>query len=131
MIATIMLQIFSPVTPVEPMRSKMKPPTSAPTIPSAMLSQNPCPCLSTILLPMNPAIRPNMIQLMIPMDYLPLYDVTIGRRRARVPTWSLHVVDDKPSLTFPVEGASRSQRCPFDTIEPTCTEHKQSLIELG
>jgi len=38
-----------------------------------------------ILLPMNPAIRPNMIQLMIPMDYLPLRDVTIKRWRVQRP----------------------------------------------
>src|SRR6516225_4653896 len=95
MIATIMLQMFSPVTPVEPIRSKIKPPTKAPTIPSAMLSQKPCPCLSTILLPMKPAIRPNMIQLMIPMDYLPSRDVTMERAGRANPTWSFQLVDDE------------------------------------
>src|SRR5215472_14535761 len=59
--------IFRPVTPDAPNRSNRNPPTKAPTIPSAMSSQKPWPCLLTILLPMNPAIRPSIIQLMMPM----------------------------------------------------------------
>ena len=31
------------------------------------IDQKPCPCLFTILLPINPAIRPSMIQLMMPI----------------------------------------------------------------
>ena len=62
-----MLYIFRPVTPDAPNRSNRNPPTKAPTIPSAMSSQKPWPCLLTILLPMNPAIRPSIIQLMMPM----------------------------------------------------------------
>src|SRR5215471_14998641 len=59
--------MFRPVTPDAPNRSNRNPPTKAPTIPSAMSSQKPWPCLLTILLPMNPAIRPSIIQLMMPM----------------------------------------------------------------
>src|SRR5208283_1906916 len=62
--------MFKPVTPDAPNRSNRNPPTRAPTIPSAMLSQKPWPCLSTILLPINPAIRPSMIQLRMPI-FLP------------------------------------------------------------
>jgi hypothetical protein len=38
-------------------RLNSTPPTIAPTTPSAMSSIKPCPCLLTILLPMNPAMR--------------------------------------------------------------------------
>jgi hypothetical protein len=54
------------VTLDAPNKSNRNPPTSAPTIPSAMLSQKPWPCPSTILLPINPAIRPSMIHETIP-----------------------------------------------------------------
>jgi hypothetical protein len=44
-----------------------KPPTIAPTMPRTMSRKKPSPVLLTILLPMNPAIRPSMIQPMIDM----------------------------------------------------------------
>src|SRR5262249_9938706 len=53
-----MLQMFRPVMPVAPKESNRKPPTRAPIIPSAMLSQKPWPSALTILLPIKPAIRP-------------------------------------------------------------------------
>src|SRR6516164_742781 len=81
-----MLYRLKPVTPDAPKRSNRKPPTKAPTIPSAMLSQKPWPCLSTILLPIKPAIRPSMIQLMMPMSSSFLNPDTHNSNRQR--SWS-------------------------------------------
>jgi hypothetical protein len=39
------------------------PPMTAPTTPSTMSRMRPSPVLFTILLPINPAIKPRMIQL--------------------------------------------------------------------
>src|SRR5262249_53389153 len=44
-IATTILQMLKPVIPLAPTRSNRKPPTSAPMIPSAILSQKPWPLL--------------------------------------------------------------------------------------
>src|SRR6185312_6487514 len=41
-----------------------QPPTTAPTMPSTMSRRNPSPALLTILLAMNPAMSPRMIQAM-------------------------------------------------------------------
>ena len=49
----------------------MKPPTIAPTTPSAMSMSMPDPGLLTILLADEPAISPRMIQLMTPIPSLP------------------------------------------------------------
>jgi hypothetical protein len=46
--------MFKPVIPVAPNKSNRNPPTIAPTIPSAILSQKPWLCSLTILLPINP-----------------------------------------------------------------------------
>ena len=62
-----MLQMLRPVTPPQPSALAMKPPTIAPTTPSAMSMIMPDPVLLTILLAIQPAIRPRMIQLMTPM----------------------------------------------------------------
>ena len=68
MIATIKLQMLKPVMPSQPKTAlDRKPPTIAPTMPRAMSSQKPRPLLLTILLPMKPAMRPNMSQLIIPL----------------------------------------------------------------
>src|SRR6516164_11378503 len=72
-----------PVTPDAPRRLNRNPPTKAPTIPSAMLIQKPWPCLSTILLPINPAIRPSTIQLIMPMSFLRLNPDTHNSNRQR------------------------------------------------
>src|SRR5579862_1613597 len=45
-----------------------QPPTTAPTIPRTMSRTTPSPVLLMILLPMNPAMRPNTIQAIIDME---------------------------------------------------------------
>src|ERR1700722_2611285 len=59
--------MLKPVTPLAPTRLKRNPPTTAPTTPSTMSSRGPSPDRFTILLAMNPAMRPKTIQAMIPM----------------------------------------------------------------
>src|SRR5262245_40982015 len=81
-----MLQMFRPVMPVAPKKLNRKPPTRAPIIPSAMLSQKPWPSALTILPPMNPAIRPSIIQLIIDMCCLPSnYALDLGSPRRFCP----------------------------------------------
>src|SRR5271170_3055101 len=63
------LHILRPVMPVAPKALKMKPPTIAPTTPSAISRNIPSPDLLTILLPINPAINPRMIQAIMPMAF--------------------------------------------------------------
>src|SRR5262245_5913835 len=65
-----MLQRLRPVMPCAPKALNRMPPTIAPTMPSSMSSIMPSPRLLTILLPINPATRPNMIQPMIDIDVL-------------------------------------------------------------
>ena len=54
-------------TPDAPNAANSQPPTIAPTTPSTRSPMNPSPCLLTILLAMNPAIRPRMSQPMMDM----------------------------------------------------------------
>src|SRR3974377_1359160 len=62
--------MFRPETPGAPDKSNKNPPHRAPTDPHAISSRKPLPCLSTILLPINPAISPSMIQLIMPISVL-------------------------------------------------------------
>src|SRR5437762_754733 len=66
-----MLQMLTPVTPFVPRTAEaMKPPTIAPTTPSAMSMTIPEPVLLTILLAIQPAISPRIIQLIMPIQRL-------------------------------------------------------------
>src|SRR5208337_3121789 len=67
----MMLQMLTPVTPLIPKKPAMMPPTIAPTTPRAMSIIMPEPVLLTSLLAIQPAIRPRMIQLIMPMSQSP------------------------------------------------------------
>src|SRR5580658_4645460 len=54
--------MLSPFTPWFPKTWNSQPPAKAPTTPKRMSSRMPSPLLFTILLPMNPAIKPRTIQ---------------------------------------------------------------------
>src|SRR5690242_8851053 len=66
-----MLHRLKPVTPVPPKRSNSQPPTTPPTTPRMMSRKKPSPRLFTILLAMNPAIRPRIIHPMIDISLPP------------------------------------------------------------
>src|SRR5271166_295189 len=57
-----MLYRLNPVTPALPKNANNQPPTIAPITPRTMSRKKPSPALFTILLAMNPAISPRMIQ---------------------------------------------------------------------
>ena len=51
--------------PCAPSKLNRNPPTTAPTMPRAMLRKKPLPLLLTILLPIKPAMTPDISQLII------------------------------------------------------------------
>src|ERR1700680_2253782 len=78
-IATSIEYKLNPVTPCPPMLVKMKPPTRAPTIPSATFRMQPSPRRFTTRLAMKPEIKPKNIQPRI--DMLPPKIQTLPHQR--------------------------------------------------
>src|SRR6478736_3452297 len=72
MTATTRLQMLKPVTPAPTSSAAINPPTIAPTMPSTISIKSPEPDLLTILLAMNPAMRPKIIHAITPLRKPPL-----------------------------------------------------------
>src|SRR5579864_2793565 len=65
--------MLKPVTPVAPKTLNRNPPTSAPMTPSTISMITPEPVWLTILLAMNPAIRPRTSHAIMPIRQTPFF----------------------------------------------------------
>ena len=72
-VATKMLYMLKPVTPVPPNKDTTNPPTIAPTIPRSIPVKQPFFFLGVIILvESQPAIPPTIIQLKSPILFIPI-----------------------------------------------------------
>src|SRR5579863_6454195 len=118
----MMLQMLRPVTPRIPNRpEKMKPPTSAPSMPSTRSRISPEPVLLRILLAMKPAISPRMIQLITPMLPPPCLEparpTRLNEARSEL---AEHLLNDEENATG--RGAARRKRAAAVMLDARSTE---------